>query len=232
MKGIVTSGKGEGKKYVGMEVYKKQFLRMGILPYEGTLNLIVGEKAINDLKKMGGIRIEGFLSKGKKYGGVECFPIDVMGEKALLILPEKSRYNDIVEIIAEKNLRKKYGIKDGDEISFSFKPFVKKSRIMKTFATPHVGRRISRVTVFYDPPFMTGRRDLCYFLEKGGEGEYKKTIVSGNVACIPFYRNSKTSYNSLMKFIREMKYSIMYPPRIVKYSQLSEWQIEVKITPD
>ena len=231
MKGIVASGRGEGKKYVGIEGYKRHFLKMGIAPYPGTLNIIVGDRMVRDLKEMGGIRIEGFYEKGKKYGRVECFPVNIFGENALLVLPEKSRYKDIVEIVAERNLRERYGIRDGDEVILFFNPFVKKCREMKLFATPYIGKRISKITVFYDDPFTNGRRDLCYFTEKENEREYRKTVAGREIACIPFYRNLKTSYATLMKFINERGYHIMYPPRIVKYSCLSEWQIEIKSTP-
>ncbi|MCD6331491.1 MAG: DUF120 domain-containing protein [Thermoplasmata archaeon] len=226
MMGIVISGKGEGRKYVLLDGYKKQFKeKLGIEPFPGTLNLKVEKEVVNDLKKTNGIEIKGF-SGDKEYGNVKAFPIKFKKEKAFLILPEKSNYEDVVEIIAEENLRDKYNLKDGDKVSFPFLPFIKKTKY-KTYALPYIGKKEEEITIFYDSPFSKGRRDLCYFNEK--KDTYRKTIVGFNTASILFDNNAKKAFLTLLDFIKENKYSIVSPPRKVKYSALKEWQIEVKV---
>jgi len=226
MMGIVTSGKGEGRKYVLLDGYKKQFKeKLGIEPFPGTLNLKVEKEVVNDLKKTNGIEIKSFAGD-KEYGNVKAFPIKFKKEKAFLILPEKSNYEDVVEIIAEENLRDKYNLKDGDKVSFSFLPFIKKTKY-KTYALPYIGKKEEEITIFYDSPFSKGRRDLCYFNEK--KDTYRKTIVGFNTASILFDNNAKKAFLTLLDFIKENKYSIVSPPRKVKYSALKEWQIEVKV---
>ncbi len=225
MMGIVTSGRGEGRKYILLEEYKKQFIeKLGIEPFPGTLNLKVGKEIVNDLRKINGIEVKGFIDD-KEYGNVKAFPIKFKNEDAFLILPEKSKYEDVVEIVAKENLREKYKLKNGDKVSFSFLPFIKKTKY-KTYALPYIGKKEEKITIFYDSPFSKGRRDLCYFNEK--EDTYRKTIVGFNTASIIFDNNAKKAFLTLLGFIKENKYSIMSPPRKVKYSVLKEWQIEVK----
>lgn len=226
LSGIVVSGKKEGKKYILL--YQKQIMdKLGIKPFAGTLNLKVG-KIIEDLKKIDGIIIDKFVKNGIEYGKVKCFPIKFFNEDAFLLLPEKSRYKDIVEIIAKENLREKYDIKDGDEIEINFKPFIKNNRKYKVYAEPFIGKKEAEITIFYDFPFSSGRRELCYL--KNFENSYRKTITGYPVACNIFMENEKEAYEELFDFIGNNGYSIMSPIRKIKYSYLNEWQIEIKIS--
>lgn len=227
MRGIICSGKKEGSKFISFEPYKRQFIeKLGFSPYPGTLNIKVEKDIVNDLKKISGIVIEGFEKNGKKYGKVNCFPI-YFKEEAYLILPEKSKYDDVVEIISKENLREKYNLEDGDEIKFYFKPFIKKSLKYKIYAKPFVGKKEEKITIFYDEPFSNGRRDLCYFEEINES--YRKTIAEQIVASIIFNENGKKAYEDLMNYVKKNCYGIMSPIRKISYSKLKEWQVEVKI---
>lgn len=229
MKGIVTSGRKEGKKFILIEGYKNQFVeKMHLEPYPGTLNLVVNEKIIGDLKKIEGITLDGFVKNGIRYGEVRCFPAEIYGEKCFALLPEKSIYKNILEIVAEENLRKKYSLRDGDTVKLSFLPFIKTCCKYKTYALPHTGKKTSKITVFYDSPFIEGRRDLCYFYDVGMPNQYKKSFCQREVASVLFHTDIKSSYNRLMNFIKEKRYSIMSPVRKIRYSVLNEWQIEVR----
>ncbi|HEC82321.1 MAG TPA: CTP-dependent riboflavin kinase [Thermoplasmatales archaeon] len=231
MKGTISDGEGKGKKFISIYEYKKQFIeKLNIRPYPGTLNVRVDEKVINDLKRINGIILNGFSKNGVEYGEVLCFPAKVKNEKCFLLFPEKSKYKNILEIIAEENLRRKYGMENGEELKISFLPFIKKCSKLKLYAMPYVGENTSEITIFYDSPFETGRRDLCYFNERVEQNHYKKTITERVVASIIFERNEKDSYKKLLEFIEENSYSAMSPVRKIKYSILNEWCIEVKTT--
>ncbi len=228
MRGIVTAGKKEGKKFILIEEYKNQFIKkLHLKPYPGTLNLAVNEKIIEDLKKIDGIVIDGFVKNGIKYGMVKCFPAEIYGEKCFVLLPEKSTHKNILEIIAEENLRKRYNLKNGDAVKISFLPFIKICCKYRTYALPYIGKKTSKITVFYDSPFMEGRRDLCYFEEINES--YRKTIAEQIVASIIFNENGKKAYEDLMNHVKKNCYGIMSPIRKISYSKLKEWQVEVKI---
>ena len=108
--GVVISGKGEGKKYV--EIYRDKIKdKLGFYPYLGTLNLKVGE--IPDLDYD---IIRGFWD----YGGVKIAPCKIRGVKAYVVIPEKSRYKNVLELVSSSNLRKVLNLTDGDSVEVEF----------------------------------------------------------------------------------------------------------------
>ncbi len=120
IRGRIASGLGEGKYFMSIPEYKKQFAELiGIAPFHGTLNVKVDPESIekfNSLKSKKGIWINGFESKGRSFGGVAVFHANISGKKCAVVFPEKGRYKDILEIIDNEDLRKKLGLKDGDEM--------------------------------------------------------------------------------------------------------------------
>ncbi len=120
--GIVTSGLGEGKYYMSLEGYRKQFVeKLGFDPYPGTLNLklATGEdiKIYQMLRKMDGILIEGFKQKDRSFGAVKCFKAYIDNIEGAVVIPLRSHYIDIMEVISPKKLRKELNLKDGDIVA-------------------------------------------------------------------------------------------------------------------
>ncbi len=111
MKAQVVSGNGEGAKYV--EVYASKIEKaVGLYPYPGTLNL-----KIKELPPLEFVEIEGF----GKFGSVELAPCSVNGERAFAVFPEKGGHRkDVIEVVAEKNLRDFFGLKDGSFVDIQF----------------------------------------------------------------------------------------------------------------
>jgi riboflavin kinase len=113
---------GKGKFFVTQENYKQQFIKkIGYIPYDGTLNIkIKNEDISNILKKTNGTIIKRFREKKRKFGQVKCLPCTLFKDKKMaegtVVVPEKSLYTDIIEIIAPCNLRKKLNLTDGDII--------------------------------------------------------------------------------------------------------------------
>jgi len=111
MKAMVVSGKGEGAKYV--EVYSNKLKKeIGFVPYPGTLNLKV--KSIPPLETL---RIDAF----GKFGAVEMAPCAVNRERAFAVFPEKGKHEgNVVEVIAEKNIKAVLSLEDGDFVHLQF----------------------------------------------------------------------------------------------------------------
>ncbi|MDI6888193.1 MAG: winged helix-turn-helix domain-containing protein/riboflavin kinase [Methanocellales archaeon] len=122
LRGEVITGLGEGQYYMSLEGYRTQFKdKLGFIPYPGTLNLILDDKSTVLRKKLDedeGIPIHGFSSQQRTFGGGKCFRAAIEGIEGAAILPDRSHYpNNVLEVIAPKNLRKMLRLKDGGEIS-------------------------------------------------------------------------------------------------------------------
>lgn len=118
-RGVVFSGLGEGRYYVSLEGYKKQFKeKLGIDPFPGTLNLRIPKEEIGIKKRLDveqGIRIDGFTAENRTFGEVKAFKCKVNGLIAFIVMPKRTHHlSDVVEIIAEKKLRDELNLKDGD----------------------------------------------------------------------------------------------------------------------
>ena len=117
-RGRVERGLGEGFYYMSQEGYRRQFReKLDFDPYPGTLNLkLEGNQAakLEVLRKAEGVPIEGFTDKGRTFGGAACFPASVEGVDCAAIVPVRSHYQDVLELIAPIQLRKQLGLRDGD----------------------------------------------------------------------------------------------------------------------
>ena len=120
--GIVSTGLGEGKYYLERAQYKKQFSEMlGFMPYEGTLNLKVSDGEMEKLDLLPASRrmhIKGFRAEGRTFGEASCIPVTVRGVDCAIVLPYRSHYTNVLEIISGVHLRERLGLSDGDEVSF------------------------------------------------------------------------------------------------------------------
>ena len=115
IKGIIVSGTHEGSYFMSLDVYQDEFLeKLGFKPFPGTLNLEVSPedaKSILDLSdRMGVIKGSG------NFGDVKFLPAQLNGEiNGAVLFPVKTEHSDeILEFVAEENLRKAFHLKDGD----------------------------------------------------------------------------------------------------------------------
>jgi len=120
LSGQVVSGVGEGSYYVGQEGYRKQFKQeFGFDPYPGTLDLKLDRASLElraTLLELPSRQIEGFSTPERTFGPVKCFPATLRGTKVVVILPSRSHYSDVIELIAPRNLRKSLKLADGDAV--------------------------------------------------------------------------------------------------------------------
>jgi len=119
-KGKVVSGMGEGKYYTEQKGYVDQFKeKLGFAPYPGTMNVeieYVERNKLRLLKNYGGIIIDEFKTKNRTFGSVLCFNAKINDSKAVIVLPIRSHYSNILEFISPYFLREKLHLKDGDEV--------------------------------------------------------------------------------------------------------------------
>lgn len=122
--GTLVTGMGEGKYYMSLKGYTKQFRqKIGYVPFPGTLNVKLDKKEqIESLRQLGnlpGTIIDGFSDGKRTYGWVKCFACKVNGKvDAQLILLERTHHDlSTIELISKFEIRKKLGLKNGAPMS-------------------------------------------------------------------------------------------------------------------
>lgn len=102
------------------ESYRQQFKQvLGFDPHPGTLDLKLDKTSIEPRATLAGLsgkQIEGFSTAERTFGPVKCFPATLRGTKVTVILPSRSHYSDVIELIAPKNLRKSLKLTNGDVV--------------------------------------------------------------------------------------------------------------------
>lgn len=118
IRGVVATGMGEGQYYVTQPGYLEQFKeKLGFIPFEGTLNLKMNPSDVGKLdilRRSEGVIINGFQRNGRTFGEVRCFPATIQNIECAVILPSRSHYSDIIEVLCKYNLRRTLGLNDGD----------------------------------------------------------------------------------------------------------------------
>lgn len=118
IKGIVFSGKGEGAKFIELPWVKKQIVeKLGFSPYRGTLNIELTKEEIKKrvlLEKAQAIEI----SPVKGFSRGRCFKANLIDKlECAIVIPEVPNYpENVIEVIAPTNLRKKLQLRDGDSV--------------------------------------------------------------------------------------------------------------------
>ena len=123
-KGILVSGMGEGKYYMSLEGYRKQFeKKIGYIPYPGTLNLRISDYLLENREKIGSFcyqYIEGFSDSTRTYGWVKCYSVilndNVDIQSDLLILERTHHDKNMLEIIAPVCIKEAMSLKNGDMV--------------------------------------------------------------------------------------------------------------------
>jgi len=125
IEGRVFTGLGEGAYYLSRKGYKKQFAQLGISPFFGTLNLKTKEmEKVGVLRNSAPIILKGFEEGGRKFGDIAGIhgraSFGKKKSRVLAVFPIRSHYkNDVLELVSEENLRKKFKLKDGDPVSLN-----------------------------------------------------------------------------------------------------------------
>ena len=116
--GIVTTGLGKAAFFLGQDFYKNQFNeKCGFIPFPGTLNLIVEEDKLDDIRLMKD-SCKNVIKPDQGFGGVRYIKAhinqDIVGA---IVFPDKTSHDEnYLEFISKDKLRDKYNFKDGDEV--------------------------------------------------------------------------------------------------------------------
>jgi len=126
--GTVTSGMGEGRHYISLPGYQRQFdERLGYEPFPGTLNIELEQESIRRrtaIASLEPVPIDGWEDDERTYGPAVCHPATVETESgdrytgAHIIAPERTHHDeDQLEVIAPEKLRTELDLDDGDRVT-------------------------------------------------------------------------------------------------------------------
>ena len=138
IEGIVSSGLARAHIFMSQHHYQEQFKSIiGRSAWPGTLNVHVEGESLREYKKLrvsagleegesSGVtahRIKGFDRDGVSFGGATAFLGKFFaGENSqdcAILIPDLTRHEDVVEVIAGIFLRESCSINDGDKVSIS-----------------------------------------------------------------------------------------------------------------
>ncbi|WP_076607484.1 DUF120 domain-containing protein [Natronorubrum thiooxidans] len=125
--GIITSGMGEGRHYISLPGYQRQFEdRLGYEPFPGTLNVDLHDDSVRRRSAIGSLEpvpIDGWEDDDRTYGPAVCYSATIEtadGERydtAHIIAPERTHHDeDQLEVIAPDKLREELGLEDDDHV--------------------------------------------------------------------------------------------------------------------
>jgi riboflavin kinase, archaea type len=121
LSGTIVSGLGEGRYYLSIRGYTKQFEeRLGFTPYPGTLNVKLDDESAAArvrLDNLTPIYISSFKTSNRTYGGIRCYMASIGGIDGAVIVPDRSHYhNDVIETVAPVSIKRTLNIDNGDLI--------------------------------------------------------------------------------------------------------------------
>lgn len=123
--GVVSSGMGEGGYYICQEGYMTQFqAKLGFKPFEGTFNVRIDSEDAGKLeviRSTAGIVINGFSCDGRSFGNVIAYKAKIHNIECAIVVPDRSHYTDIIEIICQYHLRRTLDLVDGDRVDIKIK---------------------------------------------------------------------------------------------------------------
>ena len=119
--GAVCTGLGEGRYYVMLDGYLRQFeQKLGFTPFPGTFNIELDPWSITARKRLDALEcvdMEGFDDGTRTFGSVKCFRVKLGGVDGAIVIPNRKNYPDnIIEIVAPVNLREHLDVSDGGEV--------------------------------------------------------------------------------------------------------------------
>ena len=136
LSGIVTSGLGRAHVFMAQHHYQDQFkVLLGMTAWPGTLNIKVEGDPLEKYRKLrvtAGLdegeesgadshRIKGFDRDGVSFGGATAFLAVLEAHHQSIdceiLIPDLTRHDEVVEIIAGSFLRESCDLEDGDEVS-------------------------------------------------------------------------------------------------------------------
>ncbi|GGL48913.1 DUF120 domain-containing protein [Halocalculus aciditolerans] len=131
--GTVTGGMGEGRHYISLSGYNRQFNeKLGYDPYPGTLNVELTEQSRREraaMERLDAVPIDAWEDEERTYGSASCYPCTVENTEgdafapAHVIVPDRTHHDESkLEIIAPEKLRDELGLVDDDTVAVRVTP--------------------------------------------------------------------------------------------------------------
>lgn len=117
--GTVTTGLGKAAYFLGQDFYKNQFReKLGFIPYPGTLNIIVEDDLLENIKHMKN-NCPNIIKPDQEFGAVKYISAKLENQvNGAIVFPAKTVHDEnYLEFIAEDNLRDKLNLSDGDVVT-------------------------------------------------------------------------------------------------------------------
>jgi riboflavin kinase len=118
LSGEIVSGLGEGRYYLSIRGYTKQFEELlGFTPYPGTLNIKLDDRSATArvrLSNLPPIYISSFKTNDRTYGGIKCYVGSIGRIDGAVVVPDRSHYhNDIIETVAPVSIKETLHVNNG-----------------------------------------------------------------------------------------------------------------------
>jgi riboflavin kinase len=116
--GEIFSGESKGKVFLDLPWVRRQIKeKIGFIPYPGTLNIRLFGKSGERWRICENERsIE--VSQTKGYYNGKLYKCSIGNRECAIVVPEIEGYpKDVLEIIADVNLRETLQLEDGDEVT-------------------------------------------------------------------------------------------------------------------
>ena len=122
VKGTIAKGLGEGAYFMSMGYYRKEIKKkLGFDPFQGTLNLEIEKNRDDLVNGIKPVKIIGFVSDNKTFGGASCYKAKIKNIKGAVILPEINKNpKNVIEFIAPVHVKSALNLKDNDEVEIEF----------------------------------------------------------------------------------------------------------------
>ncbi len=118
--GNVKDGMGEGGYYINQPGYMRQFEeKLGYRPFFGTLNVAIDKDDVGKLdivKNTAGILISGFTDEKRTFGDVIAYKAKIRNTDCAIVIPARSQYVDVIEIICKYHLRRTLSLSTDDRV--------------------------------------------------------------------------------------------------------------------
>ena len=121
--GIIESGAGKGAYFTQVEWVVQQCAeKLGFIPFPGTLNVTIQDQDIPDVQRMLAAAEISLVPSDPAFCAARVQPVTVRGIPSALVLPSEDvriHENTTIEIISPCNLKRIFGLRDGDPIVVS-----------------------------------------------------------------------------------------------------------------
>jgi len=127
LSGTITTGMGEGRHYISLPGYERQFeSELGYTPFPGTLNVELDESSIRSrpaLSAQASVPIDSWEDGDRTFGAATCYParLEAGGgtyEPTHVIVPDRTHHDEeSLELIAPEKLRDALDLEDDDTVS-------------------------------------------------------------------------------------------------------------------